>query len=73
MGNTKNQYRGGEDYLKGGVGQFEGLREGGLGKKEKVVFLGGGLIPQPNTLIHTLTMLFLSECQRCIFHLMPGA
>ena len=41
MGNTKNQYRGGEDYLKGSVGQFEGLREGGLGKKEKVVFLGG--------------------------------
>ena len=47
MDNTKSQYRGGGDYLKGSVGQFEGLREGGLGKKERVVFLRVGLIPQP--------------------------
>ena len=40
----KNQYRGGIAQ-KGGLEQFADLK-GGLDKKEGVVFLGEGLIPQ---------------------------
>ena len=46
-GVTKNQYRGGGIALpkKGGLGQFAGLRGGGLGKKEGIGVFEGGLIP----------------------------
>ena len=42
-GFTKNQYRGADCLKREGFGQFAGLRvgEGGLGKKEGVMFLRG--------------------------------
>ena len=42
----KNQYRGGGDCQKGGLGQFVDLRGVGLGKKERGGVFEGGLIPQ---------------------------
>ena len=40
-GVTKSQYMGGLPK-KGGLGQFADLREGGLARKRRVVFLRGG-------------------------------
>ena len=40
-GVTKSQYMGGLPK-KGGLGQFTDLREGGLARKRRVVFLRGG-------------------------------
>ena len=48
MGVLKNQYIGELPKKGGGLGQFVDLRGGGLGKKEGVVFLRGGVdTPMP--------------------------
>ena len=51
-GLTKNQYRGGGLPNKGGLAQFADLR-GGLGKKDRVVFLRRGFDTPKRTMKYT--------------------